>query len=362
MRDLMSRRVVAFAIVGAVLLMSCGPSQSVAPTPPGASQTAAQGTATPFPTVKVRMLVNPGSNSHIPVYVALDAGIFKKWGIDAEIIVNSDSTRPVLTGDADIGFPSPTIAVNALQQGFKVQIFMTLIDRILQAVVVRPDVQVSAAPGKYPDVIQALKGKTLGVTVRGGAVDLNLRYLVKEAGLDPDKDVTITPTGGTQQMLAAMQGSRVDGILALQPIQAVLVGSGKGKILLDLSKGEGPALMKQPFITGFAMQTYIDGHKDAVQRVGAALSETAKYIQDKANSKALSDIILKRVYPDLAPEIVAGIRDQLSTSMNTQCFRASDLTNVVALARAGGVLKPTEEISADQLISVTAQPPGCTTR
>jgi ABC-type nitrate/sulfonate/bicarbonate transport system substrate-binding protein len=30
----------------------------------------------------VRILVNPGSNSHVPIYVAQDAGIFRENGLD----------------------------------------------------------------------------------------------------------------------------------------------------------------------------------------------------------------------------------------------------------------------------------------
>ncbi len=330
---------VSLVAASLVALSGCVPAPAAAPTA--------------APPLKMRILVNPGSNSHIPIYVASDAGIFKKNNLDVEIIANSDAIKPMLSGDADVAFPSPTVALSADQQGFKVRIFMTLIDRILQSLMVRSDVATTVKPGTWPDSVRELKGKTLGMTVRGGAVDLNLRYLLQQAGLDPEKDVSIVATGGAAQLLAAMQGDRVDGALAIQPLTAVLGDAGKGKVVLDLSKGEGPETMKQPFITGAATEAYIQQNPEAIRRLVVSLSETAKYIQDRNNQKAVSDIVLKRVYPNLTPAQLVAVVDQLAATTTNLCFGGGSLANISAVLKAQDLLP--REVTAAEVIHFDAQ-------
>jgi NitT/TauT family transport system substrate-binding protein len=352
------------------LLAACSPAPTPAapattvpaqakPTLPVVSATSVPATSAPAvaptssPATKMRILINPGSNSHIPIYVGSDAGIFQKHNLDVDILVNADAIKPMLSGDADVGFPSPTLTVSAAQQGFKVKIFMTLIDRILQSVMVRNDFQTTVPAGKWPDVMTDLKGKTIGVTVRGGAVDLNMRYLLQQAGLDPEKDVEIVPAGGAAQLLAAMQGDRVDAVMAIQPLTAVLVDSGKAKIILDLSKGEGPSTMNQPFIAGAATDAFIQANSDAMQRLVQALQETSTYIQNPANKSAMSDLVLNRVYPSLTPSQITQVIDQLSSTTQNVCFGGSNLGNIAAVLKAQEQL--TRDVTAQDMIYFPAQ-------
>jgi ABC-type nitrate/sulfonate/bicarbonate transport system substrate-binding protein len=198
-----------------------------------------------------------------------------------------------------------------------------------------------------------LKGKTIGVTVRGGAVDLNMRYLLQQAGIDPEKDVEIVPAGGAAQLLAAMQSDRVDAVMSIQPLTAVLVDSGKARIVLDLSKGQGPSTMNQPFIAGMSTDAFIQANPAAIQNLVEALQETSTYIQNPANKSTLSDLVLNRVYPNLTPLQISGVIDQLSSTTKNVCFGGGNLGNIAAVLKAQQQL--TRDVTADDMIYFPAQ-------
>src|SRR6185295_6527753 len=56
----------------------------------------------------------------------------------------------------------------------------------------------------YEEKLKALKGMTLAVSSVGGGADQLVRFLAKEARLDPDRDMTISALGSGEAMLAAL--------------------------------------------------------------------------------------------------------------------------------------------------------------
>src|SRR5260370_624836 len=64
------------------------------------------------------------------------------------------------------------------------------------------------AVGKEIKRIQDLKGKVVGISQIGGRAGEIARMVIKNNGLDPDKDVIYLAVGGTVSRLAALSGGR----------------------------------------------------------------------------------------------------------------------------------------------------------
>lgn len=60
--------------------------------------------------------------------------------------------------------------------------------------------------------------RNIGVAARGSAVEVHASYLLRQAGLDPEKDVTFAATGGVPATLGALRSGRVDFAMAYDPI------------------------------------------------------------------------------------------------------------------------------------------------
>jgi NitT/TauT family transport system substrate-binding protein len=77
------------------------------------------------------------------------------------------------------------------------------------------------------------KGLTFGVTAPGALSDDALRLGLSDAGLNPDRDVTIVATGSGAPMVAALDTDRIAGGMLAEPSVTALVEGGKYKVVFD---------------------------------------------------------------------------------------------------------------------------------
>jgi ABC-type nitrate/sulfonate/bicarbonate transport system substrate-binding protein len=119
-----------------------------------------------------------------PLWLTKEAGLFKKYNIDAEFIYiagGPPSLQALIAGDVAISFTAAGATVAANLQGSDVVLLGATIDSL-------PFEIWSAANLKEP---AQLKGTRLGVSRIGATTDFIARYVLKKWNLQPDKDVAI---------------------------------------------------------------------------------------------------------------------------------------------------------------------------
>src|SRR5712675_1260221 len=89
------------------------------------------------------------------------------------------------------------------------------------SLILRNDVPTPNAGKPYPQMVRDLKGLKIGISSAGASTDTVLQYLLREAGLDPKKDVSIIPVGDPNTMLAALKNGVIDGAMAVEPTQTI---------------------------------------------------------------------------------------------------------------------------------------------
>lgn len=145
----------------------------------------------------------------ISTWVPKDAGIYKKYGLDVNIIyvAGAQAIATLISGDTQIVQGSGAAAVLSRLSGSDVTMIGTTINVIPMSLVTTPDI---ATP-------QDLKGKTFGVSRFGSLTDLGLRKAAMEFGLDPVKDIKMIQTGGVPENLLFMQQGIIKGALISSP-------------------------------------------------------------------------------------------------------------------------------------------------
>jgi NitT/TauT family transport system substrate-binding protein len=148
--------------------------------------------------------------SFAPVAVAKYLGFFQKEGLDVNLIPVKGSNEvaiQVSAGNADVGLASPADAIIGMQpdKGLNVQYYYNIYYRSIWPVSVP-----SASPIQS---ISDLKGKKLGVLSMGSTGISFGRAYAKDAGLDPEKDITFVPIGAGAQALIAIKQGLVDGMV-----------------------------------------------------------------------------------------------------------------------------------------------------
>ncbi|HTM07595.1 MAG TPA: ABC transporter substrate-binding protein [Verrucomicrobiae bacterium] len=211
--------------------------------------------------------VSPGSSSII--WVAKDARIFEKYGLDATIIFISGSVRgiqAILAGEIPIGEGGgPGLASAKLAGGDVVA--------IAGNVNVLPYYLVSQPSIKRPE---DLRGKIGGNHIAGTTAEFALRMGLKKLGIDPLKDVNLRVIGGTMDRMIALQKGIVNFTVATEPGKAIAEKLGF-PTLVDM------AALQIPFPQNgvYTSTRFIREHGDIVRRYMRAYVEAIHFYKTR---------------------------------------------------------------------------------
>lgn len=212
-------------------------------------------------------------------WVAKDAGIFQKHGLDVGLVYIGGGTMAMSTsisGETQITQGAGTGSILARLSGADTVIFATILDTTPQSLVVHPDIR---GP-------QDLKGKKLGITRFGSLSDFGVRKYLQTVGLDPHKDVTIVQMGGLPEILGGMQGGSIQGGALSSPslAKAKLLGYRE---LMDL----GALGIKYPGTCYMATESYIKNQRPVIIQFLKGIIEGAHYV--KTNKEPSINVLKK---------------------------------------------------------------------
>ncbi|HEY1371239.1 MAG TPA: ABC transporter substrate-binding protein [Candidatus Binatia bacterium] len=207
--------------------------------------------------------VSPGSSSII--WVAKDARIFDKYGLDATIIFISGSVRgiqAILAGEIPIGEGGGPGLASAKLAGGDVVAIAGNVNVLPYYLVAQPSI-------KRPE---DLRGKIGGNHIAGTTAEFALRVGLKKLGIDPLKDVNLRVIGGTMDRMIALQKGIVNFTVATEPGKAMAEKLGFPTIV-DL------AAMQIPFPQNgvYTSTRFIREHPDTVRRYMRAYVEAIHY-------------------------------------------------------------------------------------
>ncbi|MGE5302762.1 MAG: ABC transporter substrate-binding protein [Alphaproteobacteria bacterium] len=167
------------------------------------------------------------SPSHLPIWVAKDAGYFEKYGFNVEPVQirgGSLITLAIITGNLQFSGAGAESVVAARAAGGDVVLLACPVDADPVYLITRPEI-------KSP---VELKGQASAVTRYGSTTHFYLRAALKYVGLDPDKDMTILQMGAGPEMVAALDAGRI-AAAALTTRYAVPFLQRGWPVLVDLS-------------------------------------------------------------------------------------------------------------------------------
>jgi NitT/TauT family transport system substrate-binding protein len=168
------------------------------------------------------------SPGHLPVWVAKDAGLFARYGLDivpVQIRGGSLITLVIMTGDLPFSGVGAESAVAARAVGGDIVLLACPVDVDPVYLVARPEIKTAAD----------LKGQASAVTRFGSSTHFYLNAALKHIGLDPDRDVTILQLGAGPEMVAALESGRI-AAAALTTRYAIRFLDRGWPVLVDLTK------------------------------------------------------------------------------------------------------------------------------
>src|SRR5437899_2169758 len=168
------------------------------------------------------------SISHLPVWVAKDAGLVAKKGLNVEPVQIRGGaliTMGLMSGQLQFSGAGAESVVAARIEGGDVVLLACPSDLEPISLITRPEIK---SPSE-------LKGKSSAVTRLGSSTHFYLRAALRYVGLDAEKDMTILQLGAGPEVAAALESGKI-AAAALNIRYAIPFLQRNWPMLIDLTK------------------------------------------------------------------------------------------------------------------------------
>jgi NitT/TauT family transport system substrate-binding protein len=232
---------------------------------------------------KVVITYSSRSIASVDLFIAQERGFFREEGLDPQLVQvrATAAIAAIVSGDID-ALGSVGSAIRAIQRGAPVKTLAVSLRRPLFWLVTRPELK------SFRD----LKGKVAGTTTLGGSQHTAGIRMLRRAGLDPDKDVTVVLAGDVPTQLQAMlAGSIQIGILS--PPTVILARDKYKMNVLANAMEEFTSLQN-----GLAVQEKtLRDRRDFVKRILRARAKGNRYFQ--SNERGTAEVLSKVLSVDM---------------------------------------------------------------
>jgi ABC-type nitrate/sulfonate/bicarbonate transport system substrate-binding protein len=232
----------------------------------------------------VTVLSYPDRPAKLPLWLARDAGLFKKYGLNIEI-KTPDSGEAIAEGArknaADIHVATANWMVSAVGDGADLVFFANTGYSVLK-LLSNPSITGS----------EQLKGKRVGTGEPGSSQDRITRETLRRLGLDADKDVTLVPFGSRSiQRLNALVKGEIDATTSNEDNIFDLERRGEINKVHVLADNDSLKLFIGAGVDFAVTRNFLASSRAAVKGFVQALSEAIALAR---RDRAAADDIYKR--------------------------------------------------------------------
>jgi len=218
---------------------------------------------------------------HSAVWVAEQKGLFRKYGIDPEVIVTGQGAATgisaLLANDIQVVASAGDALVASTLQGADTVMIAGVVNKGLQRIMARSEIKTPTE----------LKGKKIGVT-RVGAVSHSVLLMMLPRWKMSVNDVQVMQLGSSPNMLAALDRGGIDA--AVLTIPSMFVAEDRGyRVLVDM--GDTDIYYLHTMIA--TTRNYVKSSRDRLTRFLKGYLEGLAFV--KQNKKESIDIVRKKL-------------------------------------------------------------------
>jgi ABC-type nitrate/sulfonate/bicarbonate transport system substrate-binding protein len=245
---------------------------------------------------KLTLQQYPGALLYTSELIAQKEGIFEDHGLDVKFVNPGDgatSLQLLSNGKDTQGVLSDISAgITAVAKDQPITAVGSVINKSLFQISASNELLKAEGDGDWKSKMQALKGKTVAVPGIGGSAGLVMVGLLRAAGLDPDKDVTLISITTVPAATAQFEQGKIDAFIYIAPGAQQVEKAGVGGLYLDIAN-DAPPEFSNSVIAMLANKSWANDNPDAVQAWKDAEIEAINWMRDKANRDAAVGYISK---------------------------------------------------------------------
>ncbi|HEY6997806.1 MAG TPA: ABC transporter substrate-binding protein [Candidatus Binatia bacterium] len=258
----------------------------------------------------IKIAIPSTTQAVLPFTIARDKGYYRAEGLDVELILMSAPTasRALLSDDVAVATVGGA-GLPPVLRGSPFKFLFTTYNRAMFWLFSKPEIR----------DIRGLKGKRIGVSGIGSGPDSLLREILRQNGLDANRDVTVLSLGVMPTIFAGLQAETVDAAMLSPPVTFKAEEAGFRELVSfpkqDLVELQGSVLVRDASLQSNRMQmerflrgTY-KGFLHVKEDRAATIPFLARYLQlnERLAANAYDQVVRPAMTLDgtLSPEMQA---------------------------------------------------------
>ena len=241
-----------------------------------------------------------------PSWVTSDKGIWKKQGLDVELVFLRGGSRTVsalIGGSVDFIFGSDLGVTTAILQGASLTRVGVTTNTLGYSLVTQPNVK----------TMRDLKGKIIGITPGRDAAYARVVKLLRDNGMDASKDVTFLSVGdgGPAARVAALSAGVIHATMFTPPSDLISERAG----MKVLTKIDVPNVGAGINATAAYLQKnrpmsvrFLKGYMEGIQYLKSHKDESLKIFSRYVRNSDLT--IMANLYEEISTRVEPGLRPQ----------------------------------------------------
>lgn len=230
---------------------------------------------------------------YAPQYVAISNLFFEEEGLRLEITTGQGADKvmtAILANQSDIGLCGPEASIYVYNEGKEdyIEVFAQLTQK-------DGSFLVSKEPTNNFSW-QDLKGKTVIPGRKGGVPYMTLEYVLKQNGLNPQKDLILDDSIKFDLMAGAFTGGNAEYVTLFEPTASMTEDAQKGYIVASVGEAAG----KVPYTAYCAKKSYIENNKDIIERFTKAIYKGEQWVKEHTAKEIAKQI--QTFFPDTTIE------------------------------------------------------------
>jgi NitT/TauT family transport system substrate-binding protein len=281
------------------------------------------------------------SNNVEPIWIAKEQGIYKKYGIEAELvfIIAGRAMQAMLAGQVPVGFVGGTHVVNANTGGGDFSMILGLENRLDYLFLAKSTIKSA----------EDLKGKKVGIGTPAGSASLATYVALDHLGLVPRRDnIVLLGVGGVPERMAALRSGTVDATSLSPEIGQQVLGEGY-RVLVDLGE-ENVEFQSSGLV---ASRSWIKSNPLLIEAITKATIEGVAFIHRPANKEIVLKSLgrnLRLSRPDQMEKAYQGL---VAALPRKPCPSMAGMNAVIKLMVQHGINPKAAQLKAEEQLDLS---------
>jgi ABC-type nitrate/sulfonate/bicarbonate transport system substrate-binding protein len=296
-----------------------------------------------FAAEPTKLLIAHGaiSNNVEPLWIAKEQGIFRKYGIDADLIfiIAGRAAQAMLAGQVPVALVGATHVVNAVTAGGDLTMILGLQNSLDYLFIARPNIKSA----------EELKGKKVAIGTPSGSASLATYVALDYLGLNPRRDnIVLLGIGGVPERLSALRSGSVDAT-SLSPEFGQIVVSEGYRVLLNTTKENVPFQSSGLVVS----KSLIRSNPHLVENVAKAIVEGVAFVLKPSNKEIVSKSLARNLRLDKPDRIEKAYEGMVADLPKKPCPSLQGIASVIKLMAQHGLNSKASQLKAEEITDLS---------